>query len=104
MKVLPYTIENGIRTDCSTEIAKKIVSLLAKEKCTVRESHNILRLAASVVNDLAVTVLEDKPVERVRGAKVVRRDGNLEVVKSNLFEQTRQQALERHQSSELSHS
>lgn len=66
---MPYTVKGGIKVDSSAEIARKIVSLLSAEKCTVRESHIILSLAASVVNDSAVTVQEEKPVERVRGAK-----------------------------------
>lgn len=86
---MPYTVKDGIKADSSAEIARKIISLLSAEKCTVKESHNILSLAADIVNDSTVTVQEEKPVERAE---------------SDLFEQTRQQILDRRQLSELSHS
>jgi hypothetical protein len=58
---MPYSIENGIKTDNTKEIANKVVSLLAAEKCTVRESHEILRWAELFVNDSDVTVRNKVP-------------------------------------------
>ena len=70
MKKMKIIIKNGIKTDCSKEIAEKIVSLLFGEKCTVKEAHIILSLAADIVNDSAVTVQSPDKLECLSCASV----------------------------------
>lgn len=68
---MPYTIENGIKTNSSKVVATKIAQLLQAEKCTVKESHDILSLVADIVNNSTVTVQAPSALDlgsAVRGA------------------------------------
>lgn len=49
-------MQNGIRVDTTCAVARKVVAVLAAEKCTVGEAKDILRCAAGYLNRSPVTV------------------------------------------------
>ncbi|MDF1495186.1 hypothetical protein [Caproiciproducens sp. CPB-2] len=50
----------GEKMDKQEQIAQKIARLLESEKCTVNESHSILRTVEIIVHDSTFTVQEKK--------------------------------------------
>jgi hypothetical protein len=62
------TEQIGIKIDNSREIAMKIASLLEAEKCTVSQTHRILRCVEGIVSD-STFIVQSKTIEKVRGQR-----------------------------------
>jgi len=55
-KIMADLKSSGIKLSRSREIATKVIDLLAKEKCTVGDAHEVLRWAEELLNNSPVAV------------------------------------------------
>lgn len=53
------TSENGIETDGIKSVAKKVIAVMAAEKCTVGDAREVIRCVGGLLNDSPVAVQEN---------------------------------------------